>query len=399
MEKPEGKSLSGRVIPAHLASLGPHYISLEMPELSDRDLAATVHTTQGDYRVVVGRGVVDQIADEMQAAGLGGRAFLVADVAVFPTAVHRVHEALERGGFVTNVLALELNEARKSLETVQEVYAWLAGHRAERGDVIVAMGGGVAGDLVGFAAATWLRGVAFVQVPTSLAAMVDASIGGKTAVNLPIGKNLVGAFFQPRLVLQDIDHLQTLPKREMAAGWAEAIKHGLILDADLLDTFEKHAGEMQALEGDLPVEAIRRSVQIKAEVVSADEFERGDTRVLLNYGHTVGHAIEAVTGYGQFLHGEAVSIGMMAAARIAERLGMIGRELVDRQRAVLTRYNLPLTVSGVTAEQVIAATRSDKKTRGGTVRWVLLEGPGKATTRREVPENIVREAVEEVIAG
>jgi 3-dehydroquinate synthase len=261
------------------------------------------------------------------------------------------------------------------------------------------MGGGVTGDLVGLAAATWLRGVPFVQVPTSLAAMVDASIGGKVAVNLPVGKNLVGAFYQPKLVLQDVDHLQTLPAREMAAGWAEAIKHGLILDADLLDTFEKHADEMQSLEGELAVRTIRRSVQIKAEVVSADEFERGDTRVLLNYGHTVGHAIEAVTGYGKYLHGEAVSIGMMAAAGIAQRLGMIGQELVDRQRAVLRRYNLPVTVSGATAEQIIAATRSDKKSRGGSIRWVLLEGPGKAVTRRDVPEDVVREAVEGVIAG
>jgi 3-dehydroquinate synthase len=368
-----------------------------MPEMADSDLAAVVRTSQGDYRVLVGRGVIDRVGDEMAAAGLSGRAFLVADVAMFPTAVHRIHEALERGGFVTNVLSLELREAVKNLDTVREIYSWLAKHRAERADTVIAMGGGVAGDLVGFAAATWLRGVPFVQVPTSLASMVDASIGGKTAVNLPEGKNLVGAFYQPKLVAQDVDHLETLPTREMAGGWAEAIKHGLILDAGLLDTFERHADEMQSLKGDLAVKTIRRSVQIKAEVVSADEFERGDTRVLLNYGHTVGHAIEAVAGYGQYLHGEAVAIGMMAAAGIAERLGMIGPELVDRQRAVLERYNLPVTVKGMTVDQVIDATKTDKKTRGGNIRWVLLEGPGKAVTRRDVPEYVVRAAVEAVI--
>lgn len=365
----------------------------------DRDLAAVVNTTQGNYRVVVGRGVIEDIGTEMAAAGLTGRAFLIADVVMFPTAVHRAHEALERAGFATNVMTLELSERVKNLETVQHVYEWLAEHRVERNDTVVSMGGGVAGDLVGFAAATWLRGVPFVQAPTSLASMVDASIGGKTAVNLPAGKNLVGAFYQPKLVLQDINQLKTLPKREMAGGWAEAIKHGLILDADLLDSFERNADELQTLEGELVVETVRRSVQIKAEVVSADEFERGDTRVLLNYGHTVGHAIEAVSGYGKYLHGEAVAIGMMAAAGIASRLGMIGQELVDRQRAVLRRYGLPVTVSGVTADQLIAATKSDKKTRGGTIRWVLLEGPGKAVTRRDVPEEVVRDAVEEVISS
>lgn len=365
--------------------------------MTDQNLAAVVSTTQGDYRVITGRGVIDDIGAEMTAAGLSGRAFLVADVSLFPTAVHRAHEALERGGFVTNVMTLELSERVKNLETVQQIYEWLAQHRAERVDTIVAMGGGVAGDLVGFTAATWLRGVPVVQVPTSMAAMVDASIGGKVAVNLLAGKNLVGAFYQPKLVLQDIDHLATLPQRELAGGWAEAIKHGLILDADLLDTFERHADELQSLKGDLVVETIRRSVRIKAEVVSADEFERGDTRVLLNYGHTVGHAIEAVSGYGKYLHGEAVAIGMMAAAGVASRLGMMGQEMADRQRAVLRQYGLPVTVSGVTAEQVIAATKSDKKSRGGVIRWVLLEGPGKATTRRDVPDDVVREAVQEVI--
>lgn len=365
---------------------------------SDENLAAVVSTTQGDYRVVVGRGVIDDVGDEMTAAGLSGRAFLIADVAMFPTAIHRAHEALERGGFVTNVMTLELSERVKNMDTVLEIYGWLAEHRAERVDTIVAMGGGVAGDLVGFVAATWLRGVAVVHIPTSLAAMVDSSIGGKVAVNLPSGKNLVGAFHQPKLVLQDVAHLSTLPEREMAGGFAEAIKHGLILDADLLDSFEKNAAELQSLDGELPVKTIRRSVQIKAEVVSADEFERGDTRILLNYGHTVGHAIENASGYGKLLHGEAVAVGMMAAAGIARRLGMIDQEFVDRQRSVLQQYNLPVTLSGLTAEQMIAATKTDKKSRGGSIRWVLLEGPGKAVTRNDVPDEVVLEAVEEVIA-
>lgn len=363
----------------------------------DQNLAATVNTTQGSYRVVVGRDIVDDLGLELQKTGLKGRAFLVADDVMFPNPMRRAQEALERGGYETHVLSLEIGEAKKNLDTVQIVYDWLADLRAERTDIIVAMGGGVTGDLVGFVAATWLRGVAVVHVPTSLAAMVDSSIGGKTGVNIPKGKNLLGAFHQPKLVLQDIGHLQSLPAREMAAGWAEAVKHGFILDAQLLDTFERLAPQMKALEGDEPVAAIRRSVAIKGEIVSADEFETGDQRVLLNYGHTIGHAIEKVSGYGTYLHGEAVAIGMMAAAGIAERLGMIDTELVDRQRSVLESYDLPVRASGLNVDDIIDATKSDKKSRGGTIRWVLLEGPGKATTRRDVPEDVVRDAVQAIL--
>jgi 3-dehydroquinate synthase len=367
--------------------------------LSDRDanLAATVSTSQGSYRAIVGRGVIESIGVEMAAAGLRGRAYIIADQALFPAGVRRCQEALEAGGFPANVLTIPSGETVKSLDTARRAYTWLAEQRAERSDAIVALGGGVAGDLAGFVAATWLRGVPFVQAPTSLAAMVDASIGGKVAVNLPAGKNLVGAFHQPRLVVAEIDYLKSLPARELASGWAEAIKHGLILDAALLDTFERNAAEMLSLSGDLAVAAIRRSVAIKATVVSADEFERGDQRVLLNYGHTIGHALEAVTEYGRFLHGEAVSVGMMAAAGIAARMGMISGELVTRQRMVLERYGLPVRASGARINDIMDATRSDKKTRAGAVRWVLLTGPGSATTRRDVPDHVVRDALTEVL--
>ncbi len=370
-----------------------------MSDLDDRNLAAIVTTSQGDYRVVVGRGVVQTFGAEMAQAGLRGRAFLMVDRVLFPDAARMTQEAMETGGFETHMLAVPSGESEKNLDSAARMYGWLADMHAERGDVVVAMGGGVMGDLAGYVAATWLRGVAVVQVPTTLAAMVDSSIGGKVAVNLPVGKNLVGAFHQPRLVLADVDYLDTLPKRVLAAGWAEAIKAGFILDKQLLETLEASPGEMMALKGEDAVAAIRRSVAIKGEVVAADEFETGDTRVLLNYGHTVGHALEAVTEYGHFLHGEAVSIGMMAVAGIAERLGMIDGELVERHRAVLTSYGLPVKAPGVSVDDVIEATRSDKKSRGGTIRWVLLEGPGRATTRRDVPYSVVRDAVGEVLAG
>lgn len=360
--------------------------------------AATVRTSQGDYRVIVSRGAIEDIGPEMRESGVSGRAFLIADYSMFPLLVRRAHEALERGGYETHALILELGEAAKTIETATRIYEWLAEQRAERIDCLVSMGGGVTTDLVGFVAGTWLRGVPVVHIPTSLAAMVDASIGGKAAVNLPIGKNLVGAFKQPRLVVHDIDFLDSLPRRELAAGWAEAIKHALILDDDLLDTFESNAEDLAALSGDLVEPVIRRSVEIKADIVSADEFETGNERVLLNYGHTIGHAIEAVTEYGTYLHGEAVSIGMMVAAGISQRMGLISEELVDRQRNLLERFELPISLSGVDADTLIEATTSDKKSRGGRIRWVLLRGAGRSTTSNEVSTKVVRSALADVIS-
>lgn len=364
----------------------------------DQNPSTIVNTSQGSYRVIVGRGVIDDLGIELSKTGQTGRAFLIADEVMFPNPVRRAHEALERGGFKTHVLALELGEFNKNLDTVHTVYKWLAELHVERNDIVVAMGGGVTGDLVGYAAATWLRGVAIVHVPTSLAAMVDSSIGGKTGVNLPTGKNLIGAFHQPKLVVQDIEHLKTLPPREMAAGWAEAIKHGLILDSRLLDKFESKAKQMNTLEGEEPVNAIRRSVAIKGQVISSDEFETGNQRVLLNYGHTIGHAIETVTGYETFLHGEAVAIGMTVAAGIAHRIGLIKSDLVDRQKHILESFNLPTTANSLDVNALISATKSDKKSRGGTIRWVLLEGPGKATTRENIPDAVVLDSLRSILS-
>ncbi|NQW15867.1 MAG: 3-dehydroquinate synthase [Chloroflexi bacterium] len=370
-----------------------------MTAKADANLAAVVETTQGSYRVVVGQGIVESLPEEFEKAGISGRAFLIADEALFPVAVRRVQETLEAAGVVTHVMTLHAGEQAKNLETLSYVYDWLADLRGERGDTLISLGGGVMGDLVGFAAATWLRGVAFVQIPTTLAAMVDASLGGKTAINLPTGKNLVGAFHQPRLVLSDLDLLATLPERELRSGWAEAIKHGLILDNQLLEDIEANSDSLISLEGEKTAEIIRRSVAIKADVVSADEFERGETRILLNYGHTIGHAIEASTSYGTFLHGEAVAIGMMAAGRISVELGLISEEILKRQHATLTRFGLPTLAPGLDTTELIERTKSDKKSRGGAVQWVLLDGPGHATIRRDVPEQLVRSIVDDLIGA
>ena len=284
-------------------------------------------------------------------------------------------------------------EQSKTLETAEHIYSWLAGRKAERSDLVLAVGGGVVGDLAGFVAATYLRGMPFAQVPTSLLAMMDASIGGKVAVDLPHGKNLVGAFYQPKFVLADVQALQSLPQRELASGWAEAIKHGLILDPELLAIFEELREPILALEQDVATDVIRRSVAIKADVVSQDEKETLGIRMLLNYGHTIGHAIETATGYGRFLHGEAVSVGMMGAARIGNAMGMMSTDEVERQRTLLEGFGLPLSSPGVDTAAMSEALYSDKKVVGGALRWVLLDRIGKASVRNDVPAELVEETL------
>lgn len=370
-----------------------------MMDSASKNLAAVVNTSQGSYRVLVGSQIIDQLGVEMERAGLSGRVFMVADQAMYRCGMRAVQESLEKSGFETHVFNLPSGETIKNLKTLKYLYTWLAELHGERDDTVVALGGGVTGDIAGFAAATWLRGVPLVQVPTTLAAMVDACLGGKVAANLPEGKNLVGAFHQPRLVISNLNFLKTLPRRELLSGWAEAIKHGLILDSELLALIEGNVETLLDLDDPLTAHVIRRSVAIKADVISADEYETGDRRVLLNYGHTIGHAIEAVTGFGEFLHGEAVSVGMMGAASIAEKLGLVGPELVGRQRALLECFDLPLCAPGLTADSVVDAMRSDKKTRGGSVRWVLLDALGSATIRQDVPSDVVVEAVMELVTS
>ena len=289
-------------------------------------------------------------------------------------------------------------ETHKTLETAQFIYRWLAERKAERGHLVVAVGGGVVGDLAGFAAATYLRGMPLAQIPTSLLAMMDASIGGKVAVDLPQGKNLVGAFYQPKFVLADVSALQTLPPRELTSGWAEAIKHGLIMDADLLADFERRSQPILALERDIATNIIRRSVAVKANVVSQDERETLGIRILLNYGHTIGHAIESSTGYSRLLHGEAVSIGMMGAAYIGESLGMLSSAEVARQRALLAEYGLPLSFPDMDIPAVNDAMLSDKKTAGRSIRWVMLDGISNAVTRSDIPTNLVQDALNRLAA-
>ncbi len=363
------------------------------PPSWQRDVAATVHTPTASYPIVVGNGILAQLAAICEGVGLDGRAFLVTDTGVGPLFGDVVRRSLVAGGFECQAHSIPAGEEHKTLATVASVYDWLIGERVERSDFVVCLGGGVVTDLGGFAAATYLRGVDFVHVPTTLLAMVDAAVGGKTGVDHPSGKNLIGAFAQPRAVVIDPTVLRSLPERQVRAGWAEVIKHGLILDEELVRELESGAGSPAAM---MSASLIGRSVAIKAAVVSEDEREMGK-RTLLNHGHTIGHAIEAATGYSAYLHGEAVAIGMRAAGIISAELGLLSSDDLERQQRLLRAYGLPESAPGLSPDAVLEATALDKKVRGGNIRWVLLEGVGHAVVREDVPAGVVRRAIEAVL--
>ncbi len=362
---------------------------------SDTDLAATVRTSSGDYPVWVGWGLSHTVGRRIKSLIDPGAAYVITD-----NYVHRhartIQMSMEAAGIPSHIFVMEAGERHKSLDTLSHIYTWLAERKAERRHLIVAVGGGVVGDVAGYAAATYLRGMPVVQAPTTLVAMMDAAVGGKTAVDLPQGKNLVGAFKQPEFVLADVESLATLSKRALVSGWAEAIKHALILDEPLLRVFEENVESIAALEPETASDALRRSVAIKADVVSRDERETLGIRALLNYGHTTAHAIEAVTGYERYLHGEAVSIGMMAAGGISKRMGLLNDDDLARQRSVLDAYGLPLKYSDVNPDSIRDAMSMDKKTVGGRIRWVLLDGIGNAVTRSDVPSEFIDQTLREV---
>ena len=362
--------------------------------------AAIVDTGEERYPIWVGAGELARLPDRLRQLGLEGTVYLVVDEAVMQAHGQRLVDALDASGYRGASYVVPPGESSKRLRVAEEIYRWLAESRAERRDVVVALGGGVVGDLAGYVAATYLRGMPFVQVPTSVLAMNDAAIGGKVAVDLPDGKNLVGAFHQPRAVISDVELLRTLPRRAFTEGLAEVVKHSLILDPLLLGELERNAGRLTGAEPDeeLLIRVIARSSRLKALIVSSDPTERG-LRAILNYGHTIGHALEAVTGYQDYRHGEAVAVGMMGAARIGERMGLLDNELVARQADVLRGLGLPLVAPGVNSDRVLETMSLDKKVEAGKLRFVLLEAFGRPVVRDDVPEEIVRQVVRDLTAG
>lgn len=347
------------------------------------------------YSILIGPGLLSRLGSECQKLGLGQRCAVICDRNVAPLFGAAAEKSLRAAGFDPIRIRVPAGEIAKSLKTVQFCYNALAAHRLERKSFVVALGGGVVGDLAGFVAATYLRGVPFVQVPTTLLAQVDSSVGGKVGVNLKAGKNLVGAFHQPRAVLCDLDALKKLPAREFRAGLAEVIKYGIIYDADLFQQIERELSVLLKRSPRLLGEIVARCCEIKADVVGQDETETG-LRAILNFGHTIGHAIENSIGYGKYLHGEAISIGQVAAAGLSARLLSLPEGDVQRIRSVFEHAGLPTHVRLTTPQRsrVLEAMKLDKKVSSGEIKFVLADRIGKVRWGQRVPESLIAEALD-----
>ena len=302
---------------------------------------------------------------------------IVTNTTVAPLYLAHLSDTLQAAGVQVTPIILPDGEAYKNSDTLNSIYDALLQNRCERSTTLIALGGGVIGDLTGYAAATFLRGVPFIQIPTTLLSQVDSSVGGKTGINHPLGKNMIGAFYQPQVVLADIDTLQTLPPREYSAGVAEVIKYGLIRDAQFFDWLERHMAQLMQLDESVLSEAIYRSCQNKADVVAKDEHEQGE-RALLNLGHTFGHAIENAMGYGVWLHGEAVAAGTMMAADLSQRMDWLSANDVARIKNSLLAANLPLVPPKLGAAKYLDLMGLDKKVENGKIRLVLQQGIGRA---------------------
>jgi 3-dehydroquinate synthase len=353
------------------------------------NLKVEVALAERAYSIEIGEGalsrMVSGVADLLQATHV----LVVADRAVRVWS-DRVVSAFEATGLRVQRLEVPSGETSKSVEVLHELWQQFQSANADRATVVVAVGGGVVGDLAGFAAATYARGLRFVQIPTTLLAMVDSSVGGKTGINLATAKNMVGAFWQPMSVLIELETLGTLPQREYVSGLAEVVKYGVIMDAEFFSFLESHVSEI--LDRDLKVLAtiVARCCELKAEVVAADERETTGLRAVLNYGHTFGHAFENLLGYGEMLHGEAVSIGMDCAARLAAKLGRVPDDMVQRQKRLLTALGLPVDMPGLPVDDVVATMQRDKKVAHGKLRFVLPDRMGHVSLVGDVaPEAVI----------
>ncbi len=349
----------------------------------------TIDLGERSYPILIGSGLLNEI--HVLAEAVPGRdVMVVTNDVVAPLYLDRLLRGLQ-GRRVESML-LPDGERHKTLETASRILDALVVARMNRDACVVALGGGVVGDIAGFAAACYQRGVDFVQVPTTLLAQVDSSVGGKTGVNHPGGKNLIGAFHQPRAVVSDTDTLRSLPARELRAGFAEVLKYGLVADASFLAWLEANVSALLALEPDVVAHAVRRSCEIKAAIVAADEREHG-ARALLNLGHTFGHAIEAAAGYGEWLHGEAVGVGMLMAADLSSRLGWIGGAEVERVRGLLRRAELPTSAPAIGAGRALELMAMDKKVLAGRIRLVLLSCLGQGVVSGDYPAQALHETL------
>ena len=342
------------------------------------------------YPILIGRGL---LASAHSWSGLP-RAYhgvIVTNTTVAPLYAQTLCQALQAQHERVTVVQLDDGEAHKDWHSLNRIFDHLLAQACDRKTVLYALGGGVVGDITGFAAACYMRGVPFVQIPTTLLAQVDSSVGGKTAINHPLGKNMIGAFYQPLRVVCDLDTLSTLPERELSAGLAEVIKYGPIADMAFLEWIEAHIEALRARDPQALAHAVRRSCEIKAWVVSQDERESG-LRAILNFGHTFGHAIEAGLGFGQWLHGEAVGCGMVMASELSARLGLVPAGFVDRMSRLIERAGLPVQGPDLGQHAWMEHMRVDKKAEAGRIRFVVIDTPGHAALR-EAPDELVAEVI------
>jgi len=354
----------------------------------------TLNVALGDraYPIHIGRGLLDR-ADLILPHLRTRRVAVVTNDVVGPLYLDRLRAALQAAGVQVSAVSLPDGEAHKDWPTLNRIFDMLLAERCERSTTLIALGGGVVGDMGGFAASCYQRGMPFIQIPTTLLAQVDSSVGGKTAINHPLGKNMIGAFYQPRLVLADIDTLSTLPARELSAGLSEVIKYGLIRDAEFLGWLERNLERLVACEPDTLAYAIERSCRNKAEVVAADETEQGE-RALLNLGHTFGHAIETGLGYGEWLHGEAVAAGTMMAVELSRHLGWLTEADVARVAALFERAGLPVYGPRLGVERYLDLMAHDKKVEAGRLRLILLRSLGQGVIHGDAVPSEIGRAIE-----
>lgn len=350
-----------------------------------------VELGERSYNIYIGSGILDGIGNRLRLFNFSRKIAIVSNPTVFNMYGETVSASIRDAGFDLHTVLIPDGEAYKTIESVQQIYDALLRHQLDRSSALIALGGGVIGDIAGFAASTYMRGIAYAQVPTTLLSQVDSSVGGKTGVNHPLGKNMIGTFWQPCIVWIDTDTLGTLPLRELRAGLAEVIKYGIIRDTELFTYLDRQRESILNLESTALSHIIKRSCEIKAEVVSMDERESG-LRAILNYGHTIGHALEAVTHFTTFLHGEAVAIGMCLEAKLSQHLGLTSAENVKRIRTLIEAYGLPTSIPhDIDPRDLFSSMCLDKKAIAGKLTFILPEEIGRVVIRKNLDEQKLRE--------
>ena len=349
----------------------------------------SVNLAENSYDIVIERGALASLGQRCSSVGMKGVAAVISNPTVAALYGAVVQESLAAAGFTVAQIEIPDGEEFKNSTTLNQLYDELLAAGVDRGSFVVALGGGVVGDVAGYAAATWMRGIPFVQVPTTLLAQVDSSVGGKTGIDHPKGKNLIGAFYQPRLVLIDVDTLATLDQRQFRAGLAEVIKYGVAIDLQFFEFIEANGDAILAMEPDVLIEIIHRCCQLKAQVVESDEKEAG-LRAILNYGHTLGHAFESISGYRTLVHGEAVAIGMMLAARVSAAEGLCSQNEIARITALITQCGLSVEIPHYDRQQLLNAVAADKKSKGGSITFICNRGIGMYAMSHHTPEELLK---------